>query len=130
MVPLTSISNVAGVPLNKILSEERLAAIVERTRKGGGEIVSLLKQGSAYYAPSAALAQMTEAILKDKHLIAPVAAYLEGEYTLENIFFGVNAQLGKNGIEKIIEYELNSEEMNALKKSAKGVAENIAKLEK
>lgn len=129
MVPLTSISNVAGVPLNKILSEERLSAIVERTRKGGGEIVSLLKKGSAYYAPSAALAQMTEAILKDKHFIAPVAAYLEGEYSLQKIFFGVSAQLGKDGIEKIIEYDLNEEEMKALKKSAKGVAEIIAKLE-
>ena len=129
MVPLTQISNVAGVPLNKILSDERLAAIVERTRKGGGEIVSLLKKGSAYYAPSAALAQMSEAIIKDKHLIAPVAAYLQGEYSLNDIFFGVSAQLGRNGIEKIIEYELNEDEMKALKKSAEGVAENISKLE-
>lgn len=129
MVPLTQISNVAGVPLNQILSDERLAAIVERTRKGGGEIVSLLKKGSAYYAPSAALAQMSEAILKDKHLIAPVAAYLQGEYSLNDIFFGVSAQLGKNGIEKIIEYKLNEEEKKALKKSAEGVAENISKLE-
>lgn len=129
MVPLTSISNVAGVPLNKILNEKKLSAIVERTRKGGGEIVGLLKKGSAYYAPSAALAQMTEAILKDKHHIAPVAAYLQGEYQLHDIYFGVSAQLGKNGIEKIIEYDLTDEEKKALENSAKGVADNISKLE-
>lgn len=128
MVPLTRHSNVAGVPLEKILSAEKLAAIVERTRKGGGEIVGLLKTGSAFYAPSLAVTQMVDAILKDKNLIVPAAAFLQGEYGLNDIYFGVPAQLGRNGIEKIIEYELSEEEEKAVRKSAKGVAENIAKL--
>ena len=128
MVPLTSASNVAGVPLNKILSADRLDAIVQRTRKGGGEIVSLLKTGSAYYAPSIAITQMVDAILKDKHLIVPAAAYLSGEYGLNDIYFGVPTQLGRSGVEKIIEYQLNESEQKALETSAKGVAEGIAKL--
>jgi malate dehydrogenase len=128
MVPLTGHSNVAGVPLNEILPADRLAAIVERTRKGGGEIVSLLKTGSAFYAPSVAITQMVEAILKDKHLIVPASAYLQGEYGLNGIFFGVPVQLGQNGVEKILEYQLSDEELAALRLSAQGVAENIAKL--
>jgi malate dehydrogenase len=128
MVPLTRASNVAGVPLAEILPPERLEAIVERTRKGGGEIVSLLKTGSAYYAPAVAITQMAEAILKDKHLIVPASAYLQGEYGLKGLFFGVPAQLGRKGVEKVIEYRLSPEEQNALQKSAQGVAENIAKL--
>ena len=128
MVPLTHTSNVAGVPLDEILPPERLAAIVDRTRKGGGEIVSLLKTGSAYYAPAVAIAQMVGAILRDKHLIVPAAAYLTGQYGLKDIFFGVPVQLGRKGIEKIVEYKLSSAEMDALQKSAAGVAENIAKL--
>ena len=127
MVPLTHTSNVAGVPLDEILPPERLAAIVDRTRKGGGEIVSLLKTGSAYYAPAVAIAQMVGAILRDKHLIVPAAAYLTGQYGLKDIFFGVPVQLGRKGIEKIVEYKLSSAEMDALQKSAAGVAENIAK---
>ena len=128
MVPLTRTSNVAGVPLEDVLEPERLEAIVNRTRKGGGEIVSLLKTGSAYYAPAAAITQMVEAILKDKHLIVPAAAYVNGEYGLKDIFFGVPAQLGRKGVEKIIEYQLSDAEIAALKKSASGVVENIAKL--
>jgi malate dehydrogenase len=128
MVPLVRASNVAGIPLNEILAPDRLAAIVERTRKGGGEIVNLLKTGSAYYAPAVAIAQMVDAILKDKHLIVPTAAYLQGEYGLKDIFFGVPVQLGRKGVEKIIEYKLDDTEMDALRKSAQGVAENIAKL--
>lgn len=128
MVPLTQHSNVAGVPLDQILSPDRLAAIVERTRKGGGEIVGLLKTGSAFYAPSLAVTQMVDAILKDKHLIVPVAAYLQGEYGLNDIYFGVPAQLGRVGVEKIIEYELSNAEKKAVEKSAMGVVENIAKL--
>ena len=128
MVPLTRHSNVAGVPLDQIIPGDRLDAIVERTRKGGGEIVGLLKTGSAYYAPSAAIAQMVEAILKDKHLIVPCSVYLEGEYGQEGIFFGVPAQLGKKGLEKVIEYDLNEAETAALNESAKHVAENIAEL--
>lgn len=128
MVPLTHASNVAGIPLDEILPLDRLNAIVERTRKGGGEIVNLLKTGSAYYAPAAAVTQMIEAILKDKHLIVPSAAYLDGEYGLRDLFFGVPSQLGRTGVEKVFEYRLTSEEMSALEKSAAGVRENIAKL--
>ncbi len=128
MVPLTKASNVAGIPLEDILASDRLEAIVERTRKGGGEIVSLLKTGSAYYAPAVAIAQMVDAILKDKHLIVPAAAYLQGQYGLNDIFFGVPTQLGRKGVEKIIEYKLSDSEMAALQKSALGVSENIAKL--
>jgi malate dehydrogenase len=128
MVPLTRHSNVAGVPLEKAIPADRLEAIVERTRKGGGEIVSLLKTGSAFYAPSAGIAQMVEAILKNKQLIVPAAVYMEGQYGLNDIYFGAPAQLGRNGVEKIIEYNLNEEELAALKASAQGVAENTAKL--
>jgi len=128
MVPLTRLSNVAGIPLEEILPPDRLAAIVDRTRKGGGEIVNLLKTGSAYYAPAAAITQMVEAILKDKHLIAPCAAYLNGEYGLKDIFFGVPTQIGRKGVEKIIEYTLSASEGEALQKSAAGVQESIAKL--
>jgi malate dehydrogenase len=128
MVPLTRASNVAGMPLAEILPADRLEAIVDRTRKGGGEIVSLLKTGSAYYAPAVAIAQMVDAILKDKHLIVPCATYLDGEYGLKNLFFGAPVQLGRSGVEKVIEYTLSEAEMTALQKSAAGVAENIAKL--
>jgi malate dehydrogenase len=129
MVPLTRHSNVAGIPLQEILSSDRLEAIVDRTRKGGGEIVSLLKTGSAYYAPAIAVTQMVDAILKDKHLIVPASAYLHGEYGLKDIYFGVPAQLGRKGVEKVLEYKLNEQEMGSLQKSAQGVAENIAKLQ-
>jgi malate dehydrogenase len=125
MVPLTRHSNVAGIPLNEYLPAEKLAAIVERTRKGGGEIVSLLKTGSAYYAPAAAIAQMAEAILKDKHLIVPAAAYMQGEYGLKDIFFGAPVQLGRAGVEKVHEYKLTDEEKAALEKSAAAVRESI-----
>jgi malate dehydrogenase len=128
MVPLLRYSNVAGVPLTELLSPEQLTAIVDRTRKGGGEIVSLLKTGSAYYAPGAAVAQMVDAILKDKHLVVPCSAYLEGEYGLRDIYFGVPAQLGRSGLEKIVEYNLNAEEWSALKRSAESVSESIAHL--
>lgn len=128
MVPLTRASNVAGIPLEDILPADRLEAIVNRTRKGGGEIVSLLKTGSAYYAPAAAIAQMVEAILKDKQLIVPAAAYLTGQYGLKDIFFGVPVQLGRKGVEKVHEYQLSDPEAAALQKSAEGVKENIAKL--
>ncbi len=125
MVPLTRHSNVAGVPLNVILSPERLDAIVQRTRKGGGEIVGLLKTGSAFYAPSAALAQMVEAILKNRHLVVPASVYLDGEYGQSGIFFGVPAQLGADGLEKVIEYDLNDEEQEALEASAEHVHQTI-----
>lgn len=125
MVPLKRHSNVAGVPLKESLPADKLEAILERTRKGGGEIVSLLKTGSAYYAPAAAVTQMVEAILKDKHLIVPASAYMQGEYGLKDIFFGVPVQLGRQGLEKIIEYDLDEEEKAALNKSAAAVSESI-----
>lgn len=128
MVPLIHISNVAGVPLDQLLPVEKLAAIVDRTRKGGGEIVNLLKMGSAFYAPGVAVAKMIEAVLRDKHLIVPISAYLQGEYGLSDIYFGVAAQIGRRGVEKIIEYSLSESEKEALRKSAANVAENIAKL--
>lgn len=128
MVPLTKISNVAGLPLQEILEKDRLKEIIERTRKGGGEIVSLLKKGSAYYAPSAAITRMIEAILKDKHLVVPAAAYLTGQYGLKDIYFGVPVQLGRTGVEKIIEYPLDEKEKEALQKSSQTVLENIQKL--
>jgi malate dehydrogenase len=129
MVPLVRHSNVAGVPLQTAMAAPYLEAVVERTRKGGGEIVSLLKTGSAFYAPGAAVAQMVESILKDKNLIVPAAAYMQGEYGLRDIFFGVPVQLGREGVIKIIEYQLDAEEQAALEKSAEAVRQSIASLE-
>jgi malate dehydrogenase len=123
MVPLTRHSNIAGIPLRDYLPADRLEAIVNRTRKGGGEIVNLLKTGSAYYAPSAAVAQMAEAILKDKHLIVPCAAYVQGEYGLNDVFFGVPVMLGRTGVEKIIEYDMDADEKALFEKSAAAVRE-------
>ncbi len=125
MVPLTKHSNIAGVALRDYLPADRLEAIVNRTRKGGGEIVNLLKTGSAFYAPSAAIAQMVEAILKDKHLIVPCAAYMNGEYGLTDMFFGVPVVLGRKGIERIVEYKLDAEEKDAFDKSAASVKDTI-----
>jgi malate dehydrogenase len=130
MVPLTRHSNVAGTALREVIPAERLEAIVNRTRKGGGEIVSLLKTGSAYYAPAVAVAQMVEAILKDKHLIVPASAYLRGEYGLKDMFFGVPVQLGQTGIEKIIIYSLDNEERQALRTSADAVQQTTEALRK
>ena len=129
MVPLTRHSNIAGIPLRDYLPADKLTAIVNRTRKGGGEIVNLLKTGSAYYAPAAAVAQMAEAILKDKHLIVPAAAYMQGEYGLKDMFFGVPVMLGKKGIEKIVEYDLEPSEKSELEKSAAAVKDTIKALE-
>jgi len=115
-----------SISLKDYLPADKLEAIVNRTRKGGGEIVNLLKTGSAYYAPAVAVSQMAEAILKDKHLIVPASASMEGEYGLKDMFFGVPVQLGRNGVEKIIEYKLDAEEKAALEKSAAAVKESIA----
>ncbi|MBI4731600.1 MAG: malate dehydrogenase [Chloroflexi bacterium] len=125
MVPLTSRSNIAGISLRDYLPADKLEAIVNRTRKGGGEIVNLLKTGSAYYAPSVAVAQMAEAILKDKHLIVAASAHMQGEYGLKDMFFGVPVQLGRGGVEKILEYKLEADEKAALEKSAAAVKESI-----
>ncbi len=130
MVPLTRHSNIAGIPLCEYLPKEKLDAIVARTRKGGGEIVNLLKTGSAFYAPSAAVAQMTEAILKDKHLILPCSAYMQGEYGLNDIFFGVPVMLGRGGMERILEYKLDAEEKTLFDKSAAAVKETHEALKK
>lgn len=128
MVPLTRYSTVFGVPLAEWLPADRLQAIVERTRKGGGEIVNLLKTGSAYYAPGAAAAQMAEAMLKDRKLIVPCAAYLEGEYGLRDMVFGVPCKLGAGGIEQIVELRLDAEEMAMLQKSAALIKETMGAL--
>jgi malate dehydrogenase len=130
MVPLTRHSNVAGIPLREYLPADKLETIVSRTRTGGGEIVNLLKTGSAFYAPSAAVAQMVEAILKDKHLILPCSAYVQGEYGLKDMFFGVPVMLSSNGMEKIIEYKLDAEEKALLDKSAAAVRETHEALKK
>ncbi len=123
MVPLTRHSNIAGIPLRDYLPADKLEAIVNRTRKGGGEIVNLLKTGSAYYAPAAACAQMAEAILKNRNLIVPCAAYMDGEYGLKDMYFGVPVMLGRNGLEKIVEYKLDDEEKAMFEKSAAAVKE-------
>ena len=128
MVPLPRYSTVAGIPLPDLLPKERIDAIVERTRKGGAEIVNLLKTGSAYYAPSAAVVEMVTAILKDKKKILPCAAYLEGEYGIKGLFVGVPVKLGAKGIEKIIEIKLTAEENAALQKSAASVRELVTVL--
>src|SRR5512145_3357722 len=130
MVPLTRHSNVAGIPLREYIPADKLEAIVARTRKGGGEIVNLLKTGSAYYAPAAACAQMAEAILKDKHLIVPCAAYMDGEYGLNDMYFGVPVMLGAGGLEKIIEYKFDAEEKAMFEKSAAAVKETHEALKK
>ena len=126
MVPLPRYSTVAGIPITELIAPERLAALVQRTRDGGAEIVKHLKTGSAYYAPSAAAVEMAEAILKDKKKILPCAAYLNGEYGIHGLFVGVPVKLGAKGIEQIIEIKLTAEEKTALDKSDAAVRELIA----
>lgn len=118
MVPLPRYSTVAGIPITELLSPERVEALVERTRKGGAEVIQLLKTGSAFYAPGASVAQMVEAILKDKKVILPCSVYLEGEYGLSDIFFGVPVKLGREGVEQIWEIGLQPQEQEALLRSA------------
>lgn len=122
MVPLPRYTTVAGIPVTELISKEKLDAIVERTKKGGGELVNLMGT-SAWYAPGAAAAQMVEAVVKDQKRIFPCCAWLQGQYGLKNIYLGVPVKLGKNGIEEIIELKLNEEEMNLLQASAKSVKE-------
>jgi malate dehydrogenase len=128
MVPLPRYTTISGIPVTEFISAERLQAIIERTKKGGGEIVQLLKTGSAYYAPSAAVVQMVEAIIKDKKRVLPAAAFLQGEYGLSDIVFGVPVKLGAGGIEQIIELPLTDAEKAAVAKSAALVKESIAAL--
>ncbi|MFJ7363253.1 malate dehydrogenase [Peribacillus frigoritolerans] len=121
MVPLVRYSYAGGIPLEKLIPQDRLEAIVARTRTGGGEIVNLLGNGSAYYAPAASLVEMAEAILKDQRRVLPSIAYLEGEYGFEGIYLGVPTVLGANGIEQIIELDLTEGEKAALSKSVESV---------
>jgi len=125
MVPLTRYSTVAGIPVTELIPKERLDAIVQRTRDGGAEIVGLLKTGSAYYAPASATVAMAEAILKDKKKILPCAAYLKGEYGIEDLFIGVPVKLGKGGVEEVISINLTPEEQSALERSAAAVRELV-----
>ncbi len=123
MVPLPRYSTVAGIPITELLTQDRIEALVDRTADGGAEIVSLLKTGSAYYAPASAGVEMAEAILKDKKKILPCAALLEGEYGIDGLFIGVPVKLGANGIEEIIEIKLTEAEKARLQKSADAVQE-------
>jgi malate dehydrogenase len=129
MVPLPRYSTVAGIPITHLLPQETIDRLVQRTRDGGGEIVNLLKSGSAFYAPGAAVVQMVEAIVKDKKRVLPCTAYLEGEYGLRDIYFGVPVKLGAGGVEQIIEIELTADERAALQASAKEVADTIQLLQ-
>jgi malate dehydrogenase len=123
MVPLPRYSTVAGIPITELLPEERIEALVDRTRNGGAEIVSLLKTGSAYYAPASAAVEMAESIIKDKKKILPCAVYLQGEYGLNDLFIGVPVKLGAGGVEEIIEITLTADEKSALQNSAAAVQE-------
>ncbi len=125
MVPLPRYSTVCGIPITELLPPEKVEAIVKRTANGGAEIVSLLKTGSAYYAPSSATAEMVEAVLRDKHKVLPCACYLEGEYGIRDLYVGVPAQLGAKGVEKVWEIKLTDPEAAALKKSAAAVKELV-----
>ncbi len=128
MVPIPSMTTVSGIPVTHFIEPERLAEIIDRTRKGGAEIVGHLKTGSAYYAPAAATTQMVESIVLDKKRILPSAAWLEGEYGQEGIFLGVPCKLGRNGLEEIIEVDLTDDERIALASSADAVRELMAAL--
>jgi malate dehydrogenase len=121
MIPLPRYSSVGGIPLSQLISEEKIDKLVARTRKAGGEIVALLKTGSAFYSPSASAIQMAEAIIKDKKRILPCCAYLEGEYGLNDIYFGVPVKLGREGVEEVMEVELTSEEKELVQKSGAAV---------
>jgi malate dehydrogenase len=128
MVPLASYTTVSGIPLSQLLAQDRIDKLVDRTRNGGAEIVSLLKTGSAYYAPAAAAVQMAEAIVLDKKRLLPCSAWLNGEFGLKGLFLGVPCKLGRNGLEKIIEVKLTDAERLALKKSGDAVLETMAML--
>ncbi len=129
MVPMTRYCSIAGVPLEKFLSPKKIEEIVDRTRNGGIEIVNLLKAGSAFYAPSASVVQMVEAIVRDKKRVLPSAVWLEGEYGMSNLYVGVLAVLGSRGMEKVVELDLNTTETELLKKSADSVRSLMSVLE-
>mgnify|MGYP001188430919 FL=1 len=125
MVPVVESTNVAGTPVSKLIAPKRLEEIVQRARDGGAEIVNYLKTGSAFYAPSASIVQMVEAIIFDKKEILPCTAYLQGQYGISDLYVGVPVKLGSNGVEEIVELNLNSDELNALRKSAEAVQELV-----
>lgn len=125
MVPVTSYTNVAGVPVSQKIDQMRLDEIVQRTRDGGAEVVKLLKAGSAYYAPAAAVAEMVDSILFDQKRVLPCAAYCDGEYGIDGLFVGVPVKLGRDGVEEIVEIELSDEEKADLQKSAGAVRELV-----
>ncbi len=129
MVPLPRYSTVCGIPVSELITKDKLDKLIERTRKGGAEIVSYLKTGSAYWAPGASTAEMVEAIIKNKMRILPCSAYLRGEYGIDGLFIGVPVKLGANGVHDIIELDLTPEERDALHVSASAVSKTIAKLE-
>lgn len=129
MVPLVRYSSVGGIPITELLDAATIERLVTRTRKGGGEIVNYLKTGSAYYAPGASAARMAEAVLRGQSTLIPVSAYLDGQYGYKNVFLGVPARIGKEGIEKVYEIELTPEEKSALDKSAAAVAEGVKTLD-
>lgn len=126
MVPITRLTTVGGVPVTELLSKERLDAIVERTRKGGGELVELYKTGSAYFAPAAAAIEMAEAYLKDQRRVLPACCWLEGEFGIRDLYFGVPCVIGRNGVEKIVTFELTGDEKAMIEKSAGSVRKSIA----
>ena len=125
MVPLVRYTTAGGIPINELMTEEKIDQLVQRTRQGGGEIVALLKEGSAYYAPSAAITQMVEAVLLDKKRILPCCVYLQGEYGINGLCVGVPAKLGAGGMEQIIQINLTDEEKAALRQSAASVQELV-----
>ena len=130
MVPLVRYTTVGGIPISELLPQDAVDRLVERARKGGGEIVALLKAGSAYYAPSASIAQMAEAVLLDKKRILPCSTYLDGEYGISGLFMGVPVKLGAGGIEQVVEINLSDDERAALNKSADSVRELIEVMRK
>ncbi len=130
MVPLRTCTNVSGIPVTQLIPEDRLEAIIQRTRVGGGEIVKLLKTGSAYYAPALATVEMVEAVLLDKRRIMPCSAYCQGEFGISDIYVGVPVLVGENGVEKIVEVQLTDDELAALQKSANAVKETVETMKK
>jgi malate dehydrogenase len=129
MVPLPQYTTVSGIPLQDLLPEDRISKLVERTINGGAEIVDLLKQGSAFYAPSAAVVSMVEAVIKDKKMVLPASAYLEGQYGQEGIYFGVPVKLGASGVEEILELKLDQSQQEVLRKSSETIRKVISQLE-
>ncbi len=129
MVPLTSYTSVGGIPIGQLLDPPSIEALVKRTRTGGAEIVSLLKTGSAFYAPGASVAKMVEAVIKDEKRLFPASAFLRGEYGLRDIFLGVPVIMGRNGVERIVELPLTDAERKALDASAEAVRKGLKDLE-